>query len=80
MLEVKTCYFSNCQYPNFRLLPKDHAALIGDINCVVGRIIDELVVPMRNLGIDLVEYVILKAILFFNPGKLEFCKIPNHKI
>ncbi|PAV67724.1 hypothetical protein WR25_04235 [Diploscapter pachys] len=52
---------------NDRLLPKDHAALIGDINCVVGRIIDELVVPMRNLGIDLVEYVILKAILFFNP-------------
>uniref|UniRef100_A0A158P8I5 Nuclear receptor domain-containing protein n=1 Tax=Angiostrongylus cantonensis TaxID=6313 RepID=A0A158P8I5_ANGCA len=54
---------------NDTLIPKEHAANIGDINCVVGRIIDELVMPMRRLAIDLCEYVALKAILFFNPGK-----------
>ncbi|CAI4228518.1 unnamed protein product [Auanema sp. JU1783] len=52
---------------NDTLIPKDHAANIGDINCVVGRIIDELVVPMRRLSVDIYEYVALKAILFFNP-------------
>ncbi|KJH52759.1 Ligand-binding domain of nuclear hormone receptor [Dictyocaulus viviparus] len=52
---------------NDTLIPKEHAANIGDINCVVGRIIDELVTPMRRLSIDLCEYVALKAILFFNP-------------
>ncbi|XGW21986.1 hypothetical protein V3C99_004723 [Haemonchus contortus] len=65
---------------NDTLIPKEHAANIGDINgenpketsqtffsCVVGRIIDELVLPMRRLGVDLCEYVALKAILFFNP-------------
>lgn len=55
---------------NDSLIPKDHAANIGDIkyaHCVVGRIIDELVVPMRRLAVDLFEYVALKAILFFNP-------------
>ncbi|ETN75623.1 Ligand-binding domain of nuclear hormone receptor [Necator americanus] len=52
---------------NDTLIPKEHAANVGDINCVVGRIIDELVLPMRRLGIDLCEYVALKAILFFNP-------------
>uniref|UniRef100_A0A1I7X206 Ligand-binding domain of nuclear hormone receptor n=1 Tax=Heterorhabditis bacteriophora TaxID=37862 RepID=A0A1I7X206_HETBA len=52
---------------NDTLIPKEHAANIGDINCVVGRIIDELVVPMRRLSMDLCEYVALKAILFFNP-------------
>ncbi|CAJ0595801.1 unnamed protein product [Cylicocyclus nassatus] len=52
---------------NDTLIPKEHAANVGDINCVVGRIIDELVLPMRRLGMDLCEYVALKAILFFNP-------------
>ncbi|KHJ83648.1 Ligand-binding domain of nuclear hormone receptor [Oesophagostomum dentatum] len=52
---------------NDTLIPKEHAANVGDINCVVGRIIDELVLPMRRLGVDLCEYVALKAILFFNP-------------
>ncbi|EYB91078.1 hypothetical protein Y032_0211g2217 [Ancylostoma ceylanicum] len=52
---------------NDTLIPKEHAANVGDINCVVGRIIDELVLPMRRLGVDLYEYVALKAILFFNP-------------
>lgn len=52
---------------NDTLIPKEHAANVGDINCVVGRIIDELVMPMRRLSIDLCEYVALKAILFFNP-------------
>lgn len=52
---------------NDTLLPKEHATQVGDINCVVGRIIAELVNPMRRLDMDLIEYVALKAILFFNP-------------
>ncbi|CAO4361007.1 unnamed protein product [Caenorhabditis nigoni] len=55
---------------NDTLLPKEHATQVGDINhfsCVVGRILAELVNPMRRLDMDLVEYVALKAILFFNP-------------
>ncbi|CAB3408121.1 unnamed protein product [Caenorhabditis bovis] len=52
---------------NDTLLPKDHATQVGDINCVVSRIIDEIVKPMRRLNMDLLEYVAIKAILFFNP-------------
>ncbi|CAL2030836.1 hypothetical protein CAEBREN_14643 [Caenorhabditis brenneri] len=52
---------------NDTLLGKEHATQVGDINCVVGRIIDEIVNPMRRLNMDLYEYVALKAILFFNP-------------
>lgn len=67
---------------NDTLVPKDHAANVGDIkcdpwcppselrhfSCCIGRIIDEIVVPMRRMSIDLFEYVALKAIIFFNPG------------
>ncbi|CAD6197187.1 unnamed protein product [Caenorhabditis auriculariae] len=52
---------------NDTLLPKEHAVNIGDINNVVSRIIDELISPMRRIHLDLIEYVALKAILFFNP-------------
>lgn len=48
-------------------LGKEQAEQVGDINCVVGRIIDEVVTPMRRLRFDLCEYVALKAILFYNP-------------
>lgn len=41
--------------------------LYSHFSCVVGRIIDEIVNPMRRLNMDLIEYVALKAILFFNP-------------
>jgi len=52
---------------NDSLLFKEQAHHIGDINCVVSRIIEELVTPMKKLKIDYCEYVALKAILFFNP-------------
>ncbi|CAI2315352.1 unnamed protein product [Caenorhabditis sp. 36 PRJEB53466] len=52
---------------NDTLLGKEHATTVGDINCVVGRIIDEIVNPMRRLKMEVDEYVALKAILFFNP-------------
>jgi ABC-type transport system involved in Fe-S cluster assembly fused permease/ATPase subunit len=46
---------------NDKLLPTDHAALVGDINAVVGRIVSELVRPMRDLNLDTQEYVALKG-------------------
>ncbi|CAJ0962779.1 unnamed protein product, partial [Mesorhabditis belari] len=52
---------------NDALISREHAALVGDINCVVRRILDELVVPIRRLSIELPDYVALKAIVFFNP-------------
>uniref|UniRef100_A0A914CV59 NR LBD domain-containing protein n=1 Tax=Acrobeloides nanus TaxID=290746 RepID=A0A914CV59_9BILA len=48
-------------------LPIEHASKIGDINMVVARIMQEIVTPMKELGIEFLEYVALKAILFFNP-------------
>ncbi|CAI5438946.1 unnamed protein product [Caenorhabditis angaria] len=62
---------------NDTLLQKDHATHVGDINCVVGRIIDEVVNPMRRLNMDLIEYVALKAILFFNPVVRELQDVAN---
>ncbi|CAJ0578067.1 unnamed protein product, partial [Mesorhabditis spiculigera] len=52
---------------NDALISREHAALVGDINCVVRRILDELVVPIRRLSIEPADYVALKAIVFFNP-------------
>jgi hypothetical protein len=52
---------------NDKLLPTDHAALVGDITDVVRRIVSELVRPIRDLKIDDREYIALKAVLFFNP-------------
>ncbi|EFO90691.1 CRE-NHR-69 protein [Caenorhabditis remanei] len=52
---------------NDTLLSKEQAETVGDINGVVTRIISEIVNPMRRMNMDLIEYVALKAILFFNP-------------
>ena len=52
---------------NEKILSTDQATIIGDINLVVGRIINELVQPMRELGYDTNDYVALKAAIFFNP-------------
>uniref|UniRef100_A0A7E4UR32 Nuclear receptor domain-containing protein n=1 Tax=Panagrellus redivivus TaxID=6233 RepID=A0A7E4UR32_PANRE len=52
---------------NEKILSTEEATLIGDINLVVSRIINELVIPMRELGYDSTDYVALKAIIFFNP-------------
>ncbi|KAF1768900.1 hypothetical protein GCK72_000713 [Caenorhabditis remanei] len=55
---------------NDTLLSKEQAETVGDINHfsgVVTRIISEIVNPMRRMNMDLIEYVALKAILFFNP-------------
>ena len=37
---------------------------------IVNRIFDELVEPMKEWNVDDTEYACLKAIVFFNPGKL----------
>ncbi|VDM44364.1 unnamed protein product [Toxocara canis] len=55
---------------NDTFVTRRHAMSVGDMNAVAGRIIDEVVSPMKQLGIDKSEYVTLKAILFFNPGML----------
>jgi len=52
---------------NDTVLPTDRAHLVGDITAVVGRIVLELVRPMRDLSLEPSEYVALKAVLFFNP-------------
>ncbi|KHN77207.1 Nuclear hormone receptor family member nhr-69, partial [Toxocara canis] len=58
---------------NDTFVTRRHAMSVGDMkyfSAVAGRIIDEVVSPMKQLGIDKSEYVTLKAILFFNPGML----------
>ena len=40
-----------------------------EISRVVGRIMDELVRPLREVQIDDSEFACLKAIVFFDPGK-----------
>lgn len=52
---------------NDTILPVENAALVGDINAVVVKIVKELVRPVRELGVQVAEYVALKAVLFFNP-------------
>jgi len=44
-----------------------HGNEIAEIDHVVGRILDEILTPMRDLEIDDTEYMCLKAIMFFNP-------------
>jgi hypothetical protein len=56
---------------NEKILSEDQAQSIGDINLVVGRIIKELVLPMRELGYDTKDYVALKAAIFFNPYSIQ---------
>jgi len=56
---------------NEKILPLGQATLIGDINLVVARIINELVLPMRELNYDVNDYVALKATLFFNPYSIQ---------
>lgn len=41
-----------------------------EIARVATRILDELVKPLRDIQIDDNEYACLKAIIFFDPGKL----------
>jgi hypothetical protein len=40
----------------------------------VGRIVDELVLPMKMMNVIEAEYVALKAIVFFNPSKYKYYK------
>ena len=40
-----------------------------DISRIAGRILDELVRPLREVQIDDSEFACLKAIVFFDPGK-----------
>lgn len=56
---------------NEKILPTDQATVIGDINLVVSRIINELVIPMRELSYDANDYVSLKAAIFFNPYSIS---------
>uniref|UniRef100_A0AC34GPZ8 NR LBD domain-containing protein n=1 Tax=Panagrolaimus sp. ES5 TaxID=591445 RepID=A0AC34GPZ8_9BILA len=56
---------------NEKILSTDNSTLIGDINLVVARIINELVHPMRELSYDTNDYVALKAAIFFNPYSIQ---------
>ena len=48
------------------VLPRNSQEL--EISRVVGRILDELVRPLREVQIDDSEFACLKAIVFFDPG------------
>lgn len=43
----------------------------AEVRRIAARILDELVQPLRNLTVDDTEYGCLKAVVFFNPGKLR---------
>lgn len=40
-----------------------------EIDIVTERILDELVNPLKELGLDETEFACLKALIFFNPCK-----------
>ena len=44
----------------------------AEVRRIANRILDELVEPMKEWNVDDTEHACLKAIVFFNPGKL--CK------
>uniref|UniRef100_A0A914W4M7 Uncharacterized protein n=1 Tax=Plectus sambesii TaxID=2011161 RepID=A0A914W4M7_9BILA len=52
---------------NGSFLPRDHFEIAGMSYKSVGRILDELIAPMNLMQIDEVEFVALKACVFFNP-------------
>ena len=39
-----------------------------NINRLVTRVLDELVIPLQHIHLDNSEFACLKAIVFFNPG------------
>ena len=52
------------------ILPR-HSPDQMDINRVASRVLDELVKPMRDVGLDEQEFACLKAIVFFDPGEMK---------
>ena len=50
------------------ILPR-HCPDQMDINRVASRVLDELVKPMRDVGLDEQEFACMKAIVFFDPGE-----------
>jgi len=52
---------------NGSFLPRDHIEIAGMSYKSVGRILDELIAPMSLMQIDEIEFVALKACVFFNP-------------
>ena len=47
----------------------DLLSVAGDnISRLVGRILDELVLPLQDIQLDNSEFACLKAIVFFDPG------------
>jgi len=44
-----------------------------EVRRIATRVLDELVEPMKEWNVDDTEHALLKAIVFFNPGKLCKC-------
>jgi len=42
-----------------------------EIDIVTERILDELVIPLKELGLDETEFACLKALIFFNPSDVR---------
>lgn len=57
---------------NDYVLPRQHTH-DPDISRITGRVLDELVRPLRDVQIDDSEFACIKAIVFFDPSESEFC-------
>lgn len=52
-----------------------------EVNQVAIRVLDELVQPLKDIQMDDKEFACLKAIVFFDPGKiLNFCYSVNNEV
>lgn len=54
---------------NDHIIPRNCPELM-EVSRVAVRILDELVLPFQELQIDDNEYACLKAIIFFDPGRI----------
>ena len=41
----------------------------ADLSCIGARVMDELIIPLREVHVDDTEFACLKAIVFFDPSK-----------
>ena len=67
------------RYKDVLLLGNDHVVLRNgtepDVNRICGRILDEIVQPLRDVQIDDSEFACMKAIVFFDPSKIHLKSI-----
>lgn len=53
---------------NDNIIPRNATDL--EMGTIAARVLDELVTPFRDIQIDDTEFACMKAIVFFDPGKI----------